>query len=333
MSNKKERVFSAMQPTGELHIGNYLGALKNWISLIDKYDCIYGIVDYHSITIKYDVDEMKDKIKNVAIDFIASGLDPKRCTLFVQSYVMEHTELQWILNSVTPIGELERMTQFKDKAKQHRQNLNAGLLIYPVLQTADIILYSANKVPVGEDQVQHVELAREIARNFNNRYGNVFVEPKELLSNAPRIKGLDGKAKMSKSLDNHISLRETDDTLKKKLGSAFTDENRKRKSDPGNPDICNIFTLHKYFTDDEELIKQIDSDCRNAKIGCVDCKKILHKNIMEELKPIQDKQKELIEKPDYVMDVLTEGGKRCREIAKQKMGDVKKAMGLYGFED
>ncbi len=205
----KERIFSGIQPSGDLHIGNYLGAIKNWVSLTEKYDCIYCVVDYHAITIKYDIKLIQQRIWNAIFDNIACGIDPEKSLLFIQSQVPEHTELAWILSSVTSMGDLERMTQYKEKSKQHKDNINAGLFSYPVLQTADIILYKASKVPIGEDQIQHVELAREIVRGFNNRYGKVFPEPKELLSNAPRIYGLDGKAKMSKSMNNYIALNET----------------------------------------------------------------------------------------------------------------------------
>ncbi len=270
----KKRLFSGIQPSGEVHIGNYLGAIKNWISLLDDYDCIFSIVDYHAITVEYDPGEMQKRIINAAATNIAAGLDPDRCIIFVQSQVPEHTELTWILNTLTPMGILERMTQFKDKARQNEKNINVGLFDYPVLQTADILLYKGCAVPIGEDQVQHVELSREIARKFNTRYGELFPEPQHLLSNAPRIMGLDGKNEMSKSMNNYISLIEEPDVIWKKLSRAVTDENRKRRDDPGNPDICNVYTLHKYFSTDSER-DRINKECRTAEIGCVDCKKIL----------------------------------------------------------
>ncbi|MDP7126760.1 MAG: tryptophan--tRNA ligase, partial [Candidatus Marinimicrobia bacterium] len=236
----KKRLFSGIQPSGEVHIGNYLGAIKNWTSLLDKYDCIFSIVDYHAITVEYDPAEMQKMIINAAATNIAAGLDPDRCIIFVQSQVPEHTELTWILNTLTPMGHLERMTQFKDKAGQNEKNVNVGLFDYPVLQTADILLYKGSAVPVGDDQVQHIELSREIARKFNSRYGKLFPEPQHILSNAPRIMGLDGKNKMSKSMNNYISLIEDPEAIWKKLSRAVTDENRKRRDDPGNPDICNV---------------------------------------------------------------------------------------------
>ena len=323
----KKRLFSGIQPSGEVHIGNYLGAIKNWISLLDKYDCIFSIVDYHAITIEYDPAEMQKMIINAAATNIAAGLDPDRCIIFVQSQVPEHTELTWILNTLTPMGHLERMTQFKDKAGQNEKNVNVGLFDYPVLQTADILLYKGCAVPVGDDQVQHIELSREIARKFNSRYGELFPEPQHILSDAPRIMGLDGKNKMSKSMNNYISLIEEPEAIWKKLSRAVTDENRKRRDDPGNPDICNVFTLHKYFSKKSE-IDRINKECRTAEIGCVDCKKILWNNMVKELAPIREKSLELINNPASVMDTLNTGAEKCRRIAGETMKDVRSLMGL-----
>ncbi len=323
----KKRLFSGIQPSGEVHIGNYLGAIKNWITLLDDYDCIFSIVDYHAITVEYDPGEMQKRIINAAATNIAAGLDPDRCIIFVQSQVPEHTELTWILNTLTPMGILERMTQFKDKSRQNEKNINVGLFDYPVLQTADILLYKGSAVPIGEDQVQHVELSREIARKFNTRYGGLFPEPQHLLSNAPRIMGLDGKNKMSKSMNNYISLIEEPEAIRKKLSRAVTDENRKRRDDPGDPDICNVFTLHKYFSNDSEAEK-INKECRSAGIGCVDCKKILSDNMIKVLEPIREKSLELINKPDQVKDVLDTGARKCQKIAKETMDGVRSLMGL-----
>lgn len=323
----KKRLFSGIQPSGDVHIGNYLGAIKNWTNLIDGYDCIFSIVDYHAITIEYDPRQMQRRIINAAAVNIAAGLDPDRCILFVQSRVPEHAELTWILNTLTPMGLLERMTQYKDKAKQNEKNVNVGLFDYPVLQTADILLYKGCMVPIGEDQLQHIELSREIARKFNMRYGELFPEPQHLLSDAPRIMGLDGKSKMSKSMDNYISLIEEPDTIWKKLSRATTDENRKRRNDPGNPDICNLYTLHKYFSTESEIAK-INKECRSAEIGCIDCKKILSDNMVKALAPIREKSLALMEKPDDVMDVLNTGAKRCKTIAEETMEKVRSLMGL-----
>ncbi|MCF6159039.1 MAG: tryptophan--tRNA ligase [wastewater metagenome] len=323
----KKRLFSGIQPSGDVHIGNYLGAIRNWVRLIDQFECIFCIVDYHAITIEYDPKDMKKRILNAAAVNIASGLDPGRCILFVQSHVPEHTELAWILNTVTPMGHLERMTQYKDKSRQHAENINAGLFNYPVLQAADILLYKSDAVPVGEDQVQHIELAREIARKFNMRYGEIFPEPKEILSEAPRIMGLDGKTKMSKSLGNYISLIESPESIRKKLSAAVTDENRKRRTDTGNPDICNLFTLHKYFSTKEQ-IEYVQGACRTAEIGCVECKRVLSDNVAEALTPVRLRYEELVKDPDFLLGILSEGAARCKRMAEDTMGDARKRMGL-----
>jgi tryptophanyl-tRNA synthetase len=323
----KKRLFSGIQPSGDVHIGNYLGAIKNWVKLLDDYDCIFSIVDYHAVTSEYDPGQMQQRIINAAAVNMGAGLDPERCIIFVQSHVPEHTELTWILNTLTPMGHLERMTQFKDKAGQNKKNVNVGLFDYPVLQTADILLYKGCAVPVGDDQVQHIELSREIARKFNTRYGELFPEPQHILSDAPRIMGLDGKSKMSKSMNNYISLIEDPDTIWKKLSRAVTDENRKRRNDPGNPDICNIFTLHKYFSKDIE-IERVNKECRTAEIGCVDCKKILYNNMIKELEPIREKSLNLINNPDFVIDVLHTGAEKCKKIAEETMKEVRSLMGL-----
>lgn len=323
----KPRLFSGIQPSGDIHVGNYLGAIKNWVRLLDNYDCIFCIVDYHAITVDYDPNKMQQRIIDAAASNIAAGLDPDRCTIFVQSHIPEHTELAWILNTVISIGHLERMTQFKEKSKQHASNINVGLFDYPVLQAADILLYKGDVVPVGEDQIQHIELSREIARRFNNKFGKTFSEPMELLSEAPRIMGLDGKTKMSKSLGNYISLIESPGTMWSKLATAVTDENRKRRNDPGNPEICNIFTLHKGFSaqDQVEFVRQ---GCKTAGIGCIDCKKMLYENMSRELSPIREKANRLKADKDYLYDILEAGAKRCRIIAKETMDEIKEKMGL-----
>lgn len=323
----KKRLFSGIQPTGEVHIGNYLGAIKNWVSLLDSYECIFSIVDYHAITVPQDPKDMPHQILHVATVNIAAGLDPRRSIIFLQSQVPEHTELAWIFHTITPLGHLERMTQFKDKARLHRENINAGLFSYPILQAADILLYKAEVVPVGEDQIQHIELAREITRKFNARYGNLFPEPQELLSTAPRIMGLDGKTKMSKSLNNYISLTESPEGIWKKLSVAVTDENRKKRSDPGNPENCNIYSLHKHFSSPEEIDWSAQG-CRTAGIGCLECKKCLSDNIVRELNPIRERALALFEDPAYVVEVLKSGAERCQEMARKTMREVKEAVGL-----
>jgi tryptophanyl-tRNA synthetase len=325
----KGRIFSGIQPTGTIHIGNYIGAIKNWITLTDTYDCVFSIVDYHAITIDYDVESFQKSIMNAARTLIACGLDPEKCRLFVQSRVIEHTELAWILNCITPLGDLERMTQFRDKSKQHRENINVGLLAYPVLQAADIMLYKSTAVPVGEDQIQHIEFTRRIARRFNGKFGDTFPEPKWLLSSTPKIMGLDGKAKMSKSLNNNIGLLENPDDIWEKLRTAVTDENRKRLKDPGDPKVCNLYTMHTVFSP-EDIVADVADQCRAASRGCVDCKKILFENLMKELAPIQTKAKELEKRPDDITDILTDGASKCSETAKEVMAEVRGKMKLTG---
>jgi tryptophanyl-tRNA synthetase len=322
-----KRIFSGIQPSGELHIGNYLGAIKNWVKLLDEYDCIFCIVDYHAITIDYDIRSFRESIFDAALVNIASGLEPGRCTLFVQSEIPEHTELTWIFNCITPIGELSRMTQFKDKSKQHQQNINMGLMDYPVLQAADILLYKAGYVPVGKDQVQHIEFSREVARKFNNRFGEVFPEPQAILSKIPRVMGMDGKNKMSKSLNNYIGILEDPEPIWEKLKPAMTDENRKRRSDPGDPEICNIHTLHQGFSSPDE-IEEIEKGCRSAQIGCIDCKKILWENLIKELEPIRVRASELRDNPGIVHEMLSEGTARCSKIAQDVMDEVRHAIGI-----
>ncbi len=321
------RLFSGIQPSGELTIGNYLGAIRNWVSLLDQYSSIFCIVDLHAQTIQYEPQEMQDRILAAMAANMAAGLDPDRCIIFVQSHVVEHTELTWYLNTVTPMGDLGRMTQFKEKSQQHKENINVGLFSYPVLQSADILLYKADKVPVGEDQVQHIELSREVARRFNSRYGDVFPEPEALLSPTPRLMGLDGKNKMSKSMNNYIGLVEEPESIRKKLAGAMTDENRKRRTDPGNPDICNIFTLHKSFSSDEE-VGMVDTECRRAGIGCVDCKKMLADNMLVELDPIRERYHDLQKDPDRLRHILQKGADQARPIAEETIREVRKAMGL-----
>jgi tryptophanyl-tRNA synthetase len=322
-----DRIFSGIQPSGEIHIGNYVGAIRHWVQLVNRYECIYCVVDYHAITIEYEVALLQRRISETATILDACGLTPDKCILFVQSHVPEHTELTWIFNCITPLGELERMTQFKEKGRQHRHNINVGLLDYPVLQAADILIYKAGFVPVGEDQIQHVEFSREIARKFNARFGDTFPEPQVLLSNAPRILGTDGKLKMSKSINNYIGLLDPSEVIWEKLRTAVTDENRKRRSDPGNPEVCNIFTMHQAFSKPDQ-ISFVDHACRTAEIGCIECKEILFKNMMEEIGPIQSRVKEMNGRPSYIVEVLKSGATRCQSIAGKVMDEVRGKIGV-----
>jgi tryptophanyl-tRNA synthetase len=327
---EKKRVFSGIQPSGRLHVGNYASAMRNMITLQDEYYCVYGIVDYHAFTVRFDPREMEDRIFHCAVDYIAAGIDPHKSILMLQSTVSEHTELAWILNTITPISWLERVPTFKEKKEQNPRYVNMGLLDYPALMAADIILYKAVVVPVGDDQVPHLELTREIARRFNSLFGETFPEPKEKLAPVSRILGLDGIDKMSKSLDNCIYLDETKEEIWKKLSTAVTDTNRKRRSDPGNPDVCNIFTMHKAFSPKKD-VNYCERECRTAGIGCLDCKKILLDNMYTELEPIQKKQKELRKKKEYIYDVLQDGKKRAKKIAVETMDEVYKKLGIKAF--
>lgn len=324
--SERKRVFSGIQPSGEAHLGNYLGAIQNWVSLIDEYDSMYCIVDLHAITQEYDVAEMPGRIFDLAVSLIASGLDPERCTIFVQSDVPEHTELAWLFNTVTPLGDLHRMTQFKEKSRGS-ESVNAGLLNYPVLQAADILLYRAELVPVGEDQRQHLELSREIARRWNARYGEYFEEPQALIGEARRIRGLDGVAKMSKSKDNVIPILASPEELRRIVGTAVTDPARVRKDDPGNPHVCNIFALHEFFSDPAER-DEIEVRCQTATIGCVECKRRLADNLAERLAPIRERAAELEARPERVYEILAEGAERARTIARETIREVSERMGL-----
>ncbi len=322
-----DRIFSGIQPTGEIHIGNYVGAIRNWVQLVDRYDCIYCVVDYHAITIEHEVSSMQRRILETATVLLASGLTPDRCKVFVQSHVVEHTELAWIFNCITPLGELERMTQFKEKGRLHRHNVNVGLLDYPVLQAADILIYKAGYVPVGEDQIQHVEFCREVARKFNARFGETFPEPQVLLSTAPRILGTDGKTKMSKSMNNTIGLLEPPEVIWGKLKTSATCEHRQRRSDPGHPEHCNIYTMHQAFSKADD-IALVDQGCRTAGIGCIECKEILFKGMIEEIGPIQNRARELHQKPEYVLEALTLGADQCKAIAERVMDEVRAKIGV-----
>lgn len=324
----KKIMLSGIQPTGALHIGNYLGALKNWENILNEYYGFFFIADYHAITIEYDSGEMQKRIIDTAIEYLACGLDLEKCSIFVQSDVEPHTELAWIFNSIIPVAELERMTQYKDKARKNAENINAALLTYPSLMAADILLYHPDIVPVGEDQEQHVELTRMIVRKFNNRYGEYFKEPETYHGKVLRILGLDGVNKMSKSLNNHIPLRlSAEDTEKLILQKAVTDQNRKLKTDKGNPEICNVYSYHKIFSSEEEQ-KEICNDCKNANIGCVQCKKMLAKNINNELSPIREKIEKFSNDKDYVYNVLNEGKKSALKVAQKTLYEVRDLMGL-----
>ena len=335
------RIFSGIQPSGELHIGNYLGAIKNWVALQESHESIFCIVDYHAITVPYEPEDLKRRTRDMAVSLLAAGLDPARCTLFVQSMVPEHTELAWIFNAVTPLGELERQTQFKEKATR-QESVLAGLLNYPILQAADILVYRADGVPVGEDQVQHLELSREVARRWNARFGRptgqlqedgseareeFFPEPKPLLTPTRRVMGLDGQAKMSKSLNNYIGLLESPESIWAKLRPAVTDPARVKKTDPGTPEVCNIYALHKAFSP-PDVVETVAVNCRTAGWVCIDCKKTLLRSMDAELAPIRARAEQIGREPERVSDALVDGARRARDIASTTVQEAKERMGL-----
>jgi tryptophanyl-tRNA synthetase len=326
------RVFSGIQPSGELHLGNYLGAVRNWVQMQEECECFFCIVDYHAITQDYDPSELEARTFDMAVGLLAAGIDPERSVLFVQSRVPEHTELAWVFTTVTPIGELERMTQFKDKSRR-QESVLAGLLNYPILQAADVLLYMADRVPVGEDQVQHIELMREIARKWNSKFEEAyFPEPEAAITDARRIIGLDGQAKMSKSLGNTIGVLEDPESIWQRLRPAVTDPARVKKTDPGDPDKCNLYSLHRHFSP-ADTAGQVADRCRAAAWGCLDCKRVLGDNVAEAFAPIRDRAEELKARPGRVLEILDAGAERARAVATETMRGVREKMGLMPAGD
>lgn len=328
MSTKKGRVFSGARPTGRQHLGNYLGAIKNYVALQDEYDCVYCIVDLHALTTVEDTEDLRQNTYEMALDFLAAGIRPEESIVFVQSHVPQVTELHTILSMVTPLGKLTDLPTFKEKVRMHPHNINYGLVGYPVLMAADITLYKASVVPVGVDQASHLEFTRETVRSFNYRFKtNVLIEPEMKVTEVPKVIGIDGQQKMSKSLDNHIEIAATPEETTKRVMMMVTDPQRQRRSDPGNPDVCNVFSFHKIFSSPEE-VAMVNVECRRAGIGCVDCKKLLAKNLNAHLAPFRARRAELDQKPDDVWNVLEDGARRAREIAEQTMKEVRAAVGL-----
>jgi tryptophanyl-tRNA synthetase len=327
----RKRVFSGARPTGRQHIGNYLGAVQNYVALQDQYDCVYCVVDIHALTTLENTESLREDIHEMVLDWLAAGIDPQRSIIFVQSHVPQVMELHTLLSMVTPLGWLLRVPTFKEKVKMQPDNVNYGLVGYPVLMTADIALYKGEVVPVGEDQLPHLELAREIVRRFNSLFGIVFPEPQAKLTNFPLVPGLDGVQKMGKSYDNRIEIAASSQEVSKRVMTAVTDPARRYRSDPGHPDICNVFRLHSFFT--PARVEEIASECRSAGIGCVDCKKILADSINSNLKPFREKRASLASKPGYVNQVLADGANRAEAIAKETIREVKERMKLLQRAD
>ncbi len=323
---KKGRIFSGARPTGRQHIGNYLGALQNWARLQDEYDCIYCTVDIHALTSMTDTSQLQSNIHEMILDWLAVGLDPRKCILFVQSHVPEVMELHTLLSMITPLSWLMRVPTFKEKVKLQPENVNYGLVGYPVLMASDIVLYKATVVPVGEDQLPHLELTREIARRFNSLFGDTFPEPQAKLTRYPLVIGLDGKDKMSKQAGNDIEIALSPKETIEKIKTAYTDPARRYRSDPGHPDKCNVHKLMGYFN--STRAGDVAEKCRKAEIGCVECKMLLAEVINTALKPIREKRAELAANPKYIAEVLADGAERARVIARETMAEVKKNMRL-----
>lgn len=325
---KKGKVFSGARPTGRQHLGNYLGAMKNYVALQEEYDCIYCVVDLHALTTLRDTEHLREWTYEMVLDWLAAGIDPNQdSVVFVQSHVPQVTELHTILGMVTPLGKLTRLPTFKEKVRQQPDNVNYGLVGYPVLMAADITLYKADVVPVGVDQASHLEFTREIVRTFNHHFGPVLIEPQAKYTEVPKVMGIDGVNKMSKSLNNHIELASTPDEISARVRMMVTDPQRQRRTDPGRPEVCNVFSLHHVFTS-PETVHRISADCPKAGIGCVDCKKILAHNLIDHLGPFRERRAQLATDPDYVWDVLSDGAERARVVARQVMAEVKAAIGL-----
>jgi tryptophanyl-tRNA synthetase len=328
LGTKKGRVFSGARPTGRQHLGNYLGAIQNYVALQEDYNCVYCIVDLHALTTMEKTEDLRENTREMALDWLAAGIRPEETIVFVQSHVPEVTELHTILSMVTPLGKLTDLPTFKEKIRQQPENVNYGLVGYPVLMAADIVLYKTDVVPVGIDQAPHIEFTREIVRSFNFRYGtDVLIEPAMKSTEIPKVLGTDGQQKMSKSLNNHIELAATPAETLERVMTMVTDPQRKRRSDPGDPDVCNVFSMHKVFSSAGE-VANINVECRRAGIGCVECKQLFAKNLNAALEPFRARRAELAADPEIVWRVLDDGAGRARVIARETMRQVREAVGL-----
>jgi len=323
----KNRVLSGMRPTGKLHLGNYHGALENWKGLQDTYDCFFFIADWHALTSDYeDTANIESYIRDMVIDWLSVGLDPEKCTLFIQSHIKEHSELYLLFSMITPVPWLERNPTYKEQIEQlsNKDLSTFGFLGYPVLQAADIVMYKAKGVPVGVDQIPHVELTREIVRRFNHIFEEVFPEPKAILTPTPKILGID-RRKMSKSYQNAIFLCDSSEFIQKKVSQMITDPQRMRKNDPGDPSVCNVFTFHTLYSE-QSMIDDMNNACKNAKIGCVDCKKKMAQSLISHLEPIRDKRTYYESKPNIVNEIIHNGEEKARSVARETMNEVRSAV-------
>jgi tryptophanyl-tRNA synthetase len=320
----RERVFSGIQPSGASHLGNYLGAQVNYVAMQDEFETIYGIVDLHALTTVHDGEQLRELTHDMVLDLLAVGLDPDRCALVRQSDLLEHTELAWIFETVVPVSWLERNPTYKEARAEGKEN-SSGLLNYPVLQAADIVIYKATRVPVGKDQAAHLELSREIARAFNRRYGAIFPEPQAVFTDAPVVLGTDGARKMSKSAGNTIPIFASPDEIRKIVMSMVTDPLRIKRTDPGRPEVCNVCQLHRYFGSD---YLQIQDGERTARTGCVDTKQLLAERIIEFFRPMREKRDALAAAPDHVEEVLAAGADKVRPILAATMDEVRAAVGI-----
>jgi len=328
-SKTRKRVLSGMRPTGKLHLGNFVGALQNWVGMQDTYECYFCVVDWHALTTDYaDTSKVKEHSLEVAFDWLAAGLDPEKSVIFMQSHVPAHAELHLLLSMITPLGWLERVPTYKEQRDNIRdKDLGTyGFLGYPLLQAADILVYKANAVPVGEDQAAHIEITREIARRFNGFYGQVFPEPQTLLTPAAKLPGTDGR-KMSKSYGNTIMLADPEPVVRQKLKTMVTDPARVRRTDPGNPDVCPVGDLHKIFSS-KETIAKVDTGCRSAGIGCIECKLWAANALVQLLNPIQERRKKFETNPRLAWDILEAGSERARKTTGETMKDVRASMGM-----
>jgi tryptophanyl-tRNA synthetase len=323
----KKRILSGMRPTGPLHLGNLHGALSNWVNMQEQYDCFFFIADWHALTSDYeDTGNISKYVRNMLIDWLSAGLLPDKSTLFIQSRIKEHAELFLILSMITPVPWLERNPTYKDQIVQldNKDLSTFGFLGYPVLQAADIIMYKAYGVPVGVDQVPHVEITREIARRFNYFYGDVFPEPESILTQTPKILGID-RRKMSKSYNNAIFLSDSPEEIGAKVAKMLTDPQRARKSDPGNPDVCNVYEFHKLYSD-KQTVERINQECRTAEIGCVECKKVMARNLINALEPMREKRAYYETRPQLVDDIIEDGCEKARKVARKTMAEVRAAI-------